>query len=111
MSAPTKNTDEHVVTSIDDPKAFACIIENDEMAPRFIQGDRVTFEPSCAPKNGDAVLARTKDRRVFFRYFKQGGSLVTLTAPAGAEPELCFNRSEFDFIYRAGELFRHIDRC
>src|SRR5688500_14569350 len=56
-----------------DPHAFAVILEGDSMDPEYHAGDRVVFSPNAEPRNGEPVIAKHKDGRVFFKYYFRMG--------------------------------------
>jgi SOS-response transcriptional repressor LexA len=105
--------EETVETDCKDPNTFAIIIEGDSMEHKFYAGDRVVFAPNSEPRNGDAVVAKLNDGRVFFKYFFR-------TGPEGARVKLMsenenygpmeFERNEFTFIYPAWEIKRKLRR-
>lgn len=105
--------EETVETDCKDPNAFAIIIEGDSMEYKFYAGDRVVFAPNSEPRNGDAVVAKLDDGRVFFKYyFRTGpeGTRVKLASQNENYAPLEFDRSEFAFIYPAWEVKRKLRR-
>jgi SOS-response transcriptional repressor LexA len=105
--------EEHVESDTKDPNAFAIIIEGDSMEPHFFAGDRVVFTPNSEPRNGDAVVAKLADGRVFFKYFYRTGPEGTRVKLVSDNPNyspLEFDRSEFAFIYPAWEVKRRLRR-
>lgn len=105
--------EETVETECKDPNTFAIIIEGDSMEHKFFAGDRVVFAPNSEPRNGDAVVAKLNDGRVFFKYyFRTGpeGAKVKLASENPNYGPLEFERSEFLFIYPAWEIKRRLRR-
>jgi SOS-response transcriptional repressor LexA len=105
--------EETVETDCKDPNSFAIIIEGDSMEHKFYAGDRVVFAPNSEPRNGDAVVAKLNDGRVFFKYyFRTGpeGGRVKLASENENYGPLEFDRSEFLFIYPAWEIKRKLRR-
>lgn len=105
--------EETVETDCKDPNAFAIIIEGDSMETKFYAGDRVIFAPNYEPRNGDAVLAKLNDGRVFFKYYYRTGhegTRVKLVSENSNYDPLEFDRSELTFIYPAWEIKRKLRR-
>lgn len=105
--------EETVETDCKDPNTFAIIIEGDSMENKFYAGDRVVFAPNSEPRNGDAVVAKLTDGRVFFKYFYRTGpegSRVKLVSENSLYTPLEFERNEFNFIYPAWEIKRKLRR-
>ncbi len=105
--------EEAVESDCKDANAFAIIIEGDSMETKFYAGDRVVFAPNYEPRNGDAVVAKLNDGRVFFKYyFRTGheGARVKLVSENPNYGPLEFDRSEFTFIYPAWEIKRKLRR-
>jgi SOS-response transcriptional repressor LexA len=103
--------EETVETDCKDPNTFAIIIEGDIMEPTFKAGDRVLFAPNSEPRNGDVVVAKVKDGRVFFKYFYRTGpegSRVKLVSENSLYAPMEFDKSEFNFIYPAWEVKRFL---
>jgi SOS-response transcriptional repressor LexA len=105
--------EEVVESDCKDSNAFAIIIEGDSMETKFYAGDRVVFAPNYEPRNGDAVVAKLNDGRVFFKYYYRTGhegSRVKLVSENSNYDPLEFDRSEFIFIYPAWEVKRKLRR-
>jgi SOS-response transcriptional repressor LexA len=105
--------EETVETECKDPNTFAIIIEGDSMENKFYAGDRVVFAPNSEPRNGDAVVAKLNDGRVFFKYFFRTGpegSKVKLVSENQLYGPMEFDRGEFTFIYPAWEIKRKLRR-
>jgi SOS-response transcriptional repressor LexA len=105
--------EEVVESDCKDSNAFAIIIEGDSMETKFYAGDRVVFAPNYEPRNGDAVVAKLNDGRVFFKYYYRTGhegSRVKLASENPNYDPLEFDRSEFVFIYPAWEVKRKLRR-
>lgn len=105
--------EETVETDCKDPNTFAIIIEGDSMENKFYAGDRVVFAPNSEPRNGDAVVAKLTDGRVFFKYFYRTGpegSRVKLVSENSLYAPMEFERNEFNFIYPAWEIKRKLRR-
>jgi SOS-response transcriptional repressor LexA len=105
--------EETVETDCKDPNTFAIIIEGDSMENKFYAGDRVVFAPNSEPRNGDAVVAKLTDGRVFFKYFYRTGpegSKVKLVSENSLYAPMEFERNEFNFIYPAWEIKRKLRR-
>ena len=105
--------EEVVESDCKDSNAFAIIIEGDSMETKFYAGDRVVFAPNYEPRNGDAVVAKLNDGRVYFKYyFRTGheGARVKLVSENQNYGPLEFDRSEFVFIYPAWEIKRKLRR-
>lgn len=105
--------DEYVETSSKDPNAFSIIIEGDSMETKFYAGDRVVFAPNLEPRNGDAVLAKLNDGRVFFKWLQRTGpegTRIKLSSENQNYGPLDFPREEFAFIYPAWEVKRLLRR-
>jgi SOS-response transcriptional repressor LexA len=105
--------EETVETDCKDPNTFAIIIEGDSMENKFYAGDRVVFAPNSEPRNGDAVVAKLNDGRVFFKYFYRTGSegsRVKLVSENSLYGPMEFERNEFNFIYPAWEIKRKLRR-
>src|SRR5687767_4097410 len=105
--------EEVVESDCKDANAFAIIIEGDSMETKFYAGDRVVFAPNYEPRNGDAVVAKLTDGRVFFKYyFRTGheGARVKLMSENPNYSPLEFDRSEFVWIYPAWEIKRKLRR-
>lgn len=103
--------DETVETDCKDPDAFAIIIEGDSMEDKFFAGDRVIFAPHLEPRNGDAVVAKLNDGRVYFKWFHRTGpegARVRLTSENENYQPLEFARADFQFIYPAWEVKRRL---
>lgn len=105
--------EETVETDCKDPNTFAIIIEGDSMEHKFHAGDRVVFAPNSEPRNGDAVVAKLNDGRVFFKYFyrtgPEGGRVKLVSENENYGP-MEYDRSEFTFIYPAWEIKRKLRR-
>jgi SOS-response transcriptional repressor LexA len=105
--------EERVETDCKDPNAFAIIIEGDSMETKFYAGDRVVFAPNSIPRNGDPVVAKLTDGRVFFKYFYTTGpegARVKLVSENQNYAPMEFDRSEFAFIYPGWEVKRRLRR-
>lgn len=105
--------EETVETDCKDPNTFAIIIEGDSMENKFYAGDRVVFAPNSEPRNGDAVVAKLNDGRVFFKYFYrtgQEGARVKLVSENQNYGPMEFDQQEFTFIYPAWEIKRKLRR-
>lgn len=105
--------EETVETDCKDPNTFAIIIEGDSMETKFYAGDRVVFAPNSEPRNGDAVVAKLNDGRVFFKYYfrtGQEGARVKLVSENQNYGPMEFERDEFTFIYPAWEIKRKLRR-
>ncbi len=105
--------DELVETNSRDPNAFAVFIEGDSMEHRFYAGDRVVFAPNLEPRNGDAVLAKLTDGRVFFKWFHRTGpegQRVRLSSENPNYGPMEFSREELQFVYPAWEVKRLLRR-
>jgi SOS-response transcriptional repressor LexA len=105
--------EETVETDCKDPNSFAIIIEGDSMETKFYAGDRVVFAPNSEPRNGDAVVAKLNDGRVFFKYFYrtgQEGSRIKLVSENHYYGPMEFDANEFTFIYPAWEIKRKLRR-
>lgn len=105
--------EETVETECKDPNTFAIIIEGDSMENKFYAGDRVVFAPNSEPRNGDAVVAKLNDGRVFFKYFYRTGpegSKVKLVSENQLYGPMEYDRGEFTFIYPAWEIKRKLRR-
>jgi SOS-response transcriptional repressor LexA len=105
--------EEVVESDCKDGNAFAIIIEGDSMETKFYAGDRVVFAPNYEPRNGDAVVARLNDGRVYFKYYHRTGHEGTRIKLVSENPNygpLEFDRAEFVFIYPAWEIKRKLRR-
>ena len=105
--------EEVVESDCKDSNAFAIIIEGDSMETKFYAGDRVVFAPNYEPRNGDAVVAKLNDGRVYFKYYYRTGhegTRVKLVSENQNYGPLEFDRSEFIFIYPAWEIKRKLRR-
>lgn len=105
--------EENVETDCKDPNAFAIIIEGDSMEPKFYAGDRIIFAPNLEPRNGDAVVAKLSDGRVYFKYFYRTGPEGTKVKLASENPNynpMEFERDELVFVYPAWEVKRRLRR-
>lgn len=105
--------DEYVETSTKDPNAFSIIIEGDSMETKFYAGDRVVFAPNLEPRNGDAVLAKLNDGRVFFKWLQRTGPegvRIKLSSENSMYAPMEYGREEFAFIYPAWEVKRLLRR-
>jgi len=105
--------EELVETDCKDPNSFAIIIEGDSMENKFYAGDRVVFAPNSEPRNGDVVVAKITDGRVFFKYYYRTGpegARVKLSSENANYAPMEFERSEIVFIYPAWEIKRKLRR-
>ena len=105
--------DEHVETGSKDPNAFSVILEGDSMESKFFAGDRVIFAPNLEPRNGDAVLAKLTDGRVFFKWYHRTGPegvRIKLSSENSNYAPMEFSREELTFIYPAWEVKRLLRR-
>ena len=105
--------EETVETDCKDPNAFAIIIEGDSMEPRFYAGDRIIFAPNLEPRNGDAVVAKLNDGRVYFKnFYRTGpeGSKIKLVSENSNYNPMEFEKSELAFVYPAWEVKRRLRR-
>jgi SOS-response transcriptional repressor LexA len=105
--------DEMVETDCKDQNSFAIILEGDSMEDKFFAGDRVVFAPNLEPRNGDAVVAKLNDGRVYFKYFYRTGpegSRVRLVSQNPNYAPMEFDRAEFQFLYPAWEIKRRLRR-
>jgi len=105
--------EETVETECRDSNTFAIIIEGDSMEPRFFAGDRVVFAPNSEPRNGDAVVAKLQDGRVFFKnFYRTGpeGTRIRLVSENANYAPVEFDRAEFVFVYPAWEVKRRLRR-
>jgi SOS-response transcriptional repressor LexA len=105
--------EEVVESDCKDSNAFAIILEGDSMETKFYAGDRVVFAPNYEPRNGDAVVAKLNDGRVFFKYYYRTGhegARVKLVSENANYGPLEFDRSDFVFIYPAWEVKRKLRR-
>jgi SOS-response transcriptional repressor LexA len=105
--------EEQVESDCKDSNAFAIILEGDSMETKFYAGDRVVFAPNYEPRNGDAVVAKLTDGRVFFKYYYRTGHEGARVKLASENPNygpLEFDRAEFVFIYPAWEVKRKLRR-
>jgi SOS-response transcriptional repressor LexA len=103
--------EENVETDCKDPNSFAVIIEGDSMEPKFFAGDRIIFAPNLEPRNGDAVIAKLTDGRVYFKYFfrtgPEGSKIKLVSENANYNP-MEFDRGELAFVYPAWEVKRRL---
>lgn len=100
-------------TDCKDPNSFAIILEGDSMETKFLAGDRVVFLPNSEPRNGDPVVAKLEDGRVFFKYYYRTGpegARVKLVSENANYGPMEFDRAEFAFIYPAWEVKRKLRR-
>jgi SOS-response transcriptional repressor LexA len=105
--------DELVETNSRDPNAFSVIIEGDSMENKFYAGDRVVFAPNLEPRNGDAVLAKLTDGRVFFKWYHRTGpegQKIKLSSENQNYAPMEFSKEDFQFIYPAWEVKRLLRR-
>jgi SOS-response transcriptional repressor LexA len=105
--------DEYVETNSKDPNAFSVIVEGDSMENKFYAGDRVVFAPNLEPRNGDAVLAKLNDGRVFFKWYHRTGPegiRIKLSSENPNYSPMEFAREELSFIYPAWEVKRFLRR-
>ncbi len=105
--------DEMVETNSRDQNAFAVILEGDSMEHKFFAGDRVVFAPNLEPRNGDAVLAKMADGRVFFKWYHRTGPegiKIKLSSENSNYGPMEFNQEDFTFIYPAWEVKRLLRR-
>src|SRR5262245_22679285 len=105
--------EETIETECRDTHAFAIILEGDSMETKFYAGDRVIFAPGSEPRNGDAVLAKLQDGRVFYKYFYRTGpegARVKLVSENSNYSPIEFDRGELVFVYPAWELKRRLRR-
>ena len=105
--------EESVESDCKDANAFAIIIEGDSMETKFYAGDRIVFAPNSQPRNGDAVVAKLSDGRVYFKYYYRTGhegTRIKLISENQNYGSLEFDQSEFIFIYPAWELKRKLRR-
>ena len=105
--------DEMVETNSRDMNAFAVIIEGDSMENKFYAGDRVVFAPNLEPRNGDAVLAKLTDGRVFFKWYHRTGPegiRIKLSSENQNYAPMEFAKEELQFIYPAWEVKRLLRR-
>jgi SOS-response transcriptional repressor LexA len=105
--------EEAVESDCKDANAFAIILEGDSMETKFYAGDRVVFAPNYEPRNGDAVVAKLNDGRVYFKYYYRTGhegARVKLVSENPNYSPLEFDRGEFVFIYPAWEIKRKLRR-
>jgi SOS-response transcriptional repressor LexA len=105
--------EETVETESRDANSFAIIIEGDSMEHKFYAGDRVVFAPNSEPRNGDAVVAKLQDGRVFFKYFYRTGpegARVKLVSENSNYGPLEFERSDFLWVYPGVEVKRRLRR-
>ena len=105
--------DEYVETGSKDPNAFSVILEGDSMEKKFFAGDRVVFAPNLEPRNGDAVLAKLTDGRVFFKWYHRTGpegTRIKLSSENDNYGPMEFAREELTFIYPAWEVKRLLRR-
>jgi hypothetical protein len=95
--------DEWIGEPVQDPNAYALIIEGDSMEPEFRQGDRVVFLPNSSPQNGDCVVARLGDcGSVYFKLFTRTGKkgeIIKLTSFNPAYPPMEYHSKDFRFIH------------
>jgi SOS-response transcriptional repressor LexA len=105
--------DEMVETNSRDMNAFAVIIEGDSMENKFFAGDRVVFAPNLEPRNGDAVLAKMADGRVFFKWYHRTGpegQKIKLSSENPNYGPMEYSKEDFQFIYPAWEVKRLLRR-
>lgn len=105
--------EENVETSSKDENAFAVFIEGDSMEPKFFAGDRIVFAPNSEARNGDAVLVKMNDGRVYFKWFHRTGpegKQVVLTSENKNYAPINVPQEELRFIYPAWELKRLLRR-
>ena len=98
--------DDLIETQCQDASSFAIVIEGDSMEDKFQAGDQVIFAADSAPKDGDAVVARHRDGRLFFKWFRTEGKKVRLLSENPNYQPLEFLAKEFEFIYPAWEVKR-----
>ncbi len=105
--------DESVETGCKDANAFAVFIEGDSMEGKFYAGDRIVFAPNLEPRNGDAVLAKMADGRVFFKWFHRTGpegKRIRLSSENINYAPMEFAQDELQFVYPAWEVKRLLRR-
>ena len=102
--------DESIETDCKDPNAFALIVEGDSMEPALRAGDRVVVVPNSEPRNGDIVVARTRDtHEVYLKLFHRvghKGEKIRLTSYNQVYPPLEFDSTAFRFIYPIHSMLR-----
>jgi hypothetical protein len=105
-----KEADEFVRTGCKDPHALAVVIDGDSMEPAFKPGDRVVFQPNTKPQNGDAVLLKLKDGRVFFKWYERNGNVVRLTSENPKYAPFEVAPSQIKFAMPAWEMMREVTK-
>ena len=80
------------------------------MEPKISAGDRVIVAPNSQPRNGNIVVARTKEHDVYLKLFHLcgGGKTVKLTSYNPAYPTVELPLPSFRFIYPVHSLQRKL---
>ncbi len=98
-----------VATTSSDPKAFAVTVEGDSMEPKIFSGDRVVCEPSRAPVNGRAVVAKYSNEEVQLRiYHKLPTGKIRLAPLNPVYPTIELDPEGFLWVYPVRELIRSL---
>lgn len=108
-----KEMEKRSETECTDPNAFAVIIEGGSMESKFLAGDCVVFAPNSEPRNGDVVLAKLKDGRLFLKYFYLSGpegTRVKLVSENANYSPIEVDCSDLAFVYPAWEVKRQLRR-
>jgi phage repressor protein C with HTH and peptisase S24 domain len=93
--------DEIDAPGVVDPNAYALEIAGDSMLPVYREGDIVIVSPSSPVRNGDRVIAKTKDGQVMARVLnRQTERKVELALfDTNAVPQ-SYDMKEIDWIAR-----------
>lgn len=92
-----------------DAKTFAVRARGDSMVPRIEPGDVAIIYPTHQPRNGNVVLAKTRDGDVMLKVYQGDRDKVTLSSYNPAHPPFTRPRSDFEWIYKVAQVSKSFE--
>jgi phage repressor protein C with HTH and peptisase S24 domain len=102
---------ERIPTGCRDPHCYALEVEGDSMEPKYSRGDIIFVAPTQEARNGDLVVAKTKQGDVCFKLYhwsQHKADPVKLTSFNQAYPVIAEPRGEFEFIHPVHSVLRRL---
>lgn len=104
---------ERFPTACRDPYCYALEVEGDSMEPKYSRGDVIFVAPTQEARNGDLVVAKTKQEDVYFKLYhwsRHETEDVKLTSFNVAYPVIELPRGELIFVQPVHSVLRRLRR-
>lgn len=96
-------------TPCKDPNTYVLEVDGESMEPQYRKGDFIVVAPGREARNGDLVVAKTREEEVLFKlYHRSGksGDQVRLSSYNPAYPVLDYHLRDFFFIHPVHSVIR-----